>query len=175
MKVEETPNEITIKETPGCIWLFGLFFIIISGTFIYGIFGGFSNWHEIPTWQLVLTFFGATAILSCGVWIISNAPITNVSINRLTNTVSMKQYGFFGKRDLFYKFEDIKGFCLIEDKDSEGDLIWTLGMNLENGETVKISSVSLHIEDVQRKYVFQINEFMRKEIPSYKNLQELDN
>ncbi len=172
MKVEESVNEITIKETPGCLWIFGLFFVIMGGILVYGTLGGFSNWNEVETWQLIVAFFVAASIMMGGIWVISEAPIMRVVINRIEDTVSIVKYGFFGKRTNLYRFDEIKQFCLIEDTDSEGDANWSIGMILANSEQVKISSVPLHSEDHERKFVFQINEFMRKQMPSYeKNLK----
>jgi len=167
MKITQTPNELTIQETPGCLWFFGLFFVIIGGILIYGTLGGFSNWNEVPAWQLVLAFFIAVSVVSGGVWVISGAPITKVVINRIEDSVSIIRYGFFGKRVEFYSFSEIKIFCLIEEIDTESEPIWYIGMTLQNGEKIKISSMALHSEDIQRKYVFETNEFMRKQMPSY--------
>ena len=174
MKVEQTVNEITIKETPGCLWIFGLLFVIVGGMLVWGTLGGFSNWSEVPFWQLVLAFFIATSVMTGGVWIISGAPIRKIVINRIENTVLITKYGFSGKQKDLYHFDEIKHFCLIEEKDSEDSPMWSVGMKLANDELVKISSMPLHSEDLERKYVFQINEFMRKQMPSYENNLKLD-
>jgi hypothetical protein len=167
MKTKQTVNELIIQETPGCLWFFGLFFVIIGGMLVYGTLGGFSNWNEVPAWQLILAFFVAVSVISGGIWVISGAPITKIVINRIEDYVLIKKYGFFGKRETVYKFSEIKQFCLIEEKDSENDTIWSVGMELNDGELLKTSSMPLHTEEIQRKYIFEINEFMRKQMPSY--------
>lgn len=168
MKITQTPNELTIQETPGCLWFIGLFFAVIGGTFVYGALGGFSNWNEVPGWQLALAFFmGATAV-SIGVWAIYTAPVSKVIVDRVEDKVILKRFGLFGKRDTVYKFDEIKQFCQIEDKDDEGSPIWSFGMELNNGEMLKITSLPSHSEEYERKYIFETNEFMRKQMPSYK-------
>lgn len=169
MKVEESVNQITLKETPGCLWIFGLFFVIMGGILVYGTLGGFSNWNEVSAWQLVIAFFVAVSVMGGGVLVISKAPVTRVFINRIEDTVLIIRYGFRGRQTNTYRFEEIKQFCLIEDIDSDGDLAWSFGMELADGEKVRISAVVMHTEDFQQKYVFQINEFMRKQMPSYEN------
>ncbi len=175
MKVDETINEIKIVETPGCLWIVGLFFVVIGGMLLWGTLGGFSNWHEIETWELIVAFFICVSGIAAGVWIISSGPISRVVIDRVDNSVSINKYGFFGKRSNFYRFEEVKHFCLIEETDSEGDTIWSIGMKLISGETIPITALSMPAEELQQGYVFQFNKFMRKAMPSYeKNLKSQD-
>lgn len=169
MKVEESVNTIKIDETPGCLWIVGLFFVVIGGIFLWGTLGGFSNWNEIETWELAVAFFICVGGIAAGVWIISSGPIARVAIDRVENTVSINKYGFFGKRSRFYRFEEVQHFYLIENTDSDDEPTWSIGMRLISGETIPITALSVSAEEYQQGYVFQFNEFMRKEMPSYEN------
>ncbi|MCB1022928.1 MAG: hypothetical protein KDB79_00960 [Acidobacteria bacterium] len=174
MKVEESVNTIKISETPGCLWILGVFFVVIAGILLWGTLGGFSNWNEIETWELIATFIICVIGIAAGVWVISGGPITRVVIDRLENTVSVNKYGFFGKRSSLYRFEEVSHFCLIEDKDSDDLPIWSIGIRLTSGETIPITAMAIHAEELQQGYVFQFNEYMRKEMPSHKQYLELD-
>ncbi len=66
----------------------------------------------------------------------------------------MTRYGLSGKKETIYRFDEIKCFRLIEDKDDEGSPIWSLGIELLNDELVKITSLPSHSEEHERKYVF---------------------
>ncbi len=167
MRIKQNPNELIIQETPGCLWFVGLFFSMVGGTFVYGALGGFSNWDEVPFWQLALAFFMGAIAVAGGIWIIYQAPISQIVIDRIEDKVLLKRRGLFGKHETGYKFSEIKEFCLIEDKDDEGSPIWSVGIELINSEKIKITSMPLHSEDIQRKYIFETNEFMRKQMPSY--------
>ncbi len=168
MKITKTPNELTIQETPGCLWFVGLFFAFVGGIFVYGTGGGFSNLGQVPRWQIALAFCMGAISVSVGFWIIYTAPISKVIVDRAKNIVILKRYGLFGKRETLYKFNEIKKFCLIEDRDDEGSPIWSFGMELNDGEMLKITSLPSHSEEYERKYIFETNEFMRKQMPSYK-------
>src|SRR5687767_6472076 len=133
MQIERTSNELVIRETPGCLWIFGLFFALVGGVFVYGSLGGFTNSGSQMLWTLVLAFLMGSLGVAAGVWIIYGAPITKVVINRIDNEVFMTRYGLFGKQKSFYNFEDIEQFRLIEEEDDEGRLVWSLGMQLTNG------------------------------------------
>lgn len=174
MQTEQTENELIIRETPGCLWIFGLFFAVIGGIFVYGSLGGLTDWDRQAAWMLALAFVMGSMAVAVGIWIIYNAPITRVVIDRIENTVVMTRYGLFGKRETFYAFEEIEQFCLIEEKDDESNPIWSLGMNLASGETIKVSSLPSHDERFKRDFVFQTNEFMRKQITSSEMILEAE-
>lgn len=165
MQSEQTENVLIIRETPGCLWIFGLFFAVIGSAFVYGALGGFTDWGSQPLWVLAVTLVMGSAAVAAGIWIIYGAPITRVVIDRIDNEVFIARYGLFGKRRSFYAFEEIEQFCLIEEKDDEGSPIWSLGMNLTGGETIKISSLPSHDERFIGNFVFQTNEFAHKQIP----------
>jgi hypothetical protein len=165
MQTERTENYLVIRETPGCLWIFGLFFAVIGGAFVYGALGGFVDYRRHELWMLALSFVMGAIGVATGVWIIYRAPLTKVVIDRLENEVLLTRYGLFGKREDLYAFGDIEQFCLIEDTDDESNPIWFLGMNLTDGETLKISSLPSHDERFVQQFVFQANEFARKTLP----------
>lgn len=172
MKSEQNANKLTIREKPGCLWIFGLFFIAIGAIFVYGSLGGFTNHVEVPTYALYLSFFLGAVAVSVGFWVILRAPVTKLLINRLTQTVTLTKIGVNGKKETVYTFEEIKQFRLIEGKDSDGDSIWSLGMELSTGETIKISSLESHVEKFKRDFAFEANQFLDKQLP-YQNVLNL--
>ncbi len=165
MQTEQTENELIIRESPGCLWIFGLLFGLVGGFFIYGAVGGFTNYGREITWMLALTFVLGAIAVGAAIWIIYGAPITKVVINRVENTVSIVCLGLLGRRETLYYFDEIERFCLVEEKDGKGDDVWFLGMELTNNETVKISSFASHDELFKSNFVFQANEFTRKQMP----------
>lgn len=166
MQINQTGNELVIRETPGCLWIFGLFFAFVGGVFVYGALGGLADYDKQAPWMLALALVMGSIGVGAGVWMIYRAPITRIVINRFENSVLLTRYGLFGRRETFYDFAEIEQFCLIEETDSEGDKIWSLGMRLINDETIKISSLPSHDERFKREFVFQTNEFMHKQIAS---------
>ena len=171
MKIEQTEDELIISETPGCLWMFGLFFAVIGGIFVYGSLGGSSDYASQSPLVLGVAFLFGSCGVAAGVWIIHNAPITRVVIDRLKNTIVLTRWGLSGRRESFYFFDEIEGFCLIEEKDSEGDLIWSLGLELKTGETIKISSLQSHDELFKRDFVFKTNVFTGKQLPATEFLE----
>lgn len=168
MKIKQTENELIILETPGCLWIFGLFFISVSGVFVYGALGGFKDYDRVPLWGIAACFLMGVIGISVGVWQIYLAPVTKIIINRRDKTVTHLRRGLFGAEKTIYGFDQVKQFRNIEDKDSEGDPIWYLGMEFYSGKIIEISSMPSHSEKYKQDFVFEINRFLKKQMPSYK-------
>lgn len=175
MKTTQNENFLTLYETPGCLWFVGLFFMLVGGIFVYGALGGLKDYQSQSPWMLAAALLMGSCGIGCGIWIIYGAPITKVVIDRVNAEVVMTKRGLFGKRETVYAFEEIKYFRLIEEADDEGAPVWSVGMELSDGELIKVTSLPSHSEEYERKYIFQTNEFMRKEMPSYRNVFELEN
>ena len=173
MRLKEEFNQIIVEETPGCLWFVGLFFAFVGGIFVYGALGGLNDYAKQSPWMLALAFLMGSCGVAAGIWIIYNAPIAKVFINRIESRVLLTRYGLFGKKETVYRFDEIKCFRLIEDKDDEGSPIWSFGLELTNDELVKITSLPSHSEEYERDHVFQINDFMQLAIPSYQSPDEL--
>lgn len=165
MQTEQTQNELIIRESPGCLWIVGLLFALVGGAFVYGALGGLIDYQRHAPWLLALSMIMGICGVAAGVWIIYGAPMTKVIIDRIEDTVWMTRYGLLGKSEIAYRFDEIRQFCLVEEKDDEGNPIWSLGMELTNNETIKISSLPSHDEYFKRGFVFQANEFTRKQFP----------
>ncbi|HEY8558920.1 MAG TPA: hypothetical protein VIL74_00855 [Pyrinomonadaceae bacterium] len=166
MQIEQNQNELIIRETPGCLWIFGLFFAIVGGVFVWGALGGFADWGTQSFWMLAAAFLMGAVGVAGGGWIIYGAPVTRVVVDRHERDVLMTRYGLFGKRETIFAFDEIEQFRLVEERDDESNPIWSLAMDLTNGETVKISSLPSHDRRFKENFVFRTNEFMHKQLAS---------
>jgi len=174
VKIRQNENQLIIEETPGCLWIFGLFFAVIGGIAVYGSLGGFTNRDEVSPLVIYFSLLMGAIVAAVGIWIIYRAPMTKTIVNRHTKTVIHTRRGLAGKQENIYSFGQVKEFCLVEEKDSEGDAIWSLAMEISNGEKIKISSLQSHDEKYKRDFVFQTNKFLRKQMPSYKTSFEIE-
>ncbi len=164
MQSEQTANELIIRESPGCLWMFGLFFAVIGSIFVYGALGGFVDFGSQPLWVLTLAFLMGAAAVAAAVWLLYHAPITKVVINRTDDFVLIKRFGIFGKRQYLYYFDEFEKFCLVEEKDDENDDIWFLGIELNDGETINISSLASRDQRFVGNFMFAANEFIGRNL-----------
>lgn len=164
MKIERSGDKLMISETPGCVWIFAMLFVIVGGAFVYGALGGFRDLNLQPPVIVGLTLAFGVIGISVGIWIISRAPITRVVIDRENRIVVWTKFGFFGRTTSVYRFDAISQFCLIEERDDEGAEIWSFGMELVNHEFLRIGGVASHFEENERRLVFAANEFAGKQL-----------
>lgn len=141
MKIKQNDGEMILQDAPGCLWLFGSFFAVIGGIFLYGSLGGFHNFNEVPLWgNLAGAAMGAIGV-AVGVWKIGSHPASKTVIDRQIKTVTHAERGLFGKSEKTFHFENIRRFFVREDKDGEGDPIWKVEMELLFGESVEVTRV----------------------------------
>jgi hypothetical protein len=174
VKIERSGQTLTIKETPGCLWIFGLFFASIGAMFVYGALGGYSNYDQAARWIIAAHLFGGLCAIAAGYWIVYKAPITRITIDRSAETVTYKKKGLSGRSDRVLRFSEIERFLVLEDRDDDGDPIYSLAFELADGEVVSISAISSLVESFKRDFVFQANEFLYKQMPSYRTANELE-
>lgn len=166
MKVYQTQNDLIIKENPGCLWIFGLFFALIGILFVYGAFNGFYLFGIQATWAAGLTFLLGLTGIAIGIFVIYKTPISHLKIDKSENEVNLIRWGIFGKKDDVYYFDEIERFCLIENQTSKGLSLWSFGLELIDGEQIKITSLGQHAEDYEDKYVYPLNVFIGKILPA---------
>lgn len=162
MRVTQTIDEMILQETPGCLWLFGSFFILVSSVFVYGSLGGFTNYDKVPRWAIAASFFVGAIGISVGVWQIYRAPITIITINQRKKTVTHKRRGVFGSKSDEYGFDQVKHFRVVEDVDNEGDKIWYLGLEFYGGKIIRVSSMPSRSVERDQTIAERTNLFLRK-------------
>ncbi|MDQ6786920.1 MAG: hypothetical protein M3033_08945 [Acidobacteriota bacterium] len=155
MKVRQTADELIIEDAPAGLWLFGLFFLVVSSIFVYGALGGFSDYDKIPNYAIWFSFFAGAIGISVGVWQIYRAPFTKIIVNRQAKTVTHIRHGLFGKEKIVYGFDQVKQFRTVEDKDSDGDPIWYFGMEFHGGKFIEISSMPSRSEKYKQDVIFK--------------------
>ncbi len=174
MKIERDGQTLRISETPGCVWLFGAFFVVIGAVFVYGASGGYSNYEETTRFGIAAHFIGGLMAVAVGFGVIWYAPLTRLTIDRNTESVTLKRHGLSGRTHRIYRFDDVKEFFILEDVDSDGDPVWTLGMELADSERIKVSVFNSPDEPFKRDLAYQANEFMYKPLPSYRDAFQLE-
>ena len=162
MKVLQTQNQLIIKENPGCLWLFGFFLAAFGILFIYGGFNGFVLFGIQAPWAVGLTFLLGLLGLGIGFLAIYKHPIHTLEIDKLENEVTLIRWGIFGKRTEIYRFDEIERFSLIQGQNAS----WYFGIVLTDGKKIPITSLGNYPEDYENKFVYPVNVFIGKELPS---------
>jgi hypothetical protein len=162
MKIKEhTSRHLTLKDSAGCFWLLGLFFVVIAGTFVLGLMGLFTNLHELKEWELISAWIVSLGGLSAGIWFIYSNPGTTVNFDKTTGTVTINRRGLLRNETEVHKLRDITDITIEESKDSEGDPVYRTELKFRTHKPVPLSMLWINNKPVQEENLKVIKELLR--------------
>lgn len=65
--LQHTNTNLVLKDSAGCFWILGLFFVFIAGTFIIGLLGAFYNLNELSELEKAGAWFVSLGGLAAGI------------------------------------------------------------------------------------------------------------
>jgi hypothetical protein len=128
--IQHTNTNLVLKDSAGCFWMLGLFFVVIAGTFIIGLLGAFHNLNELNELERVGVWFISLGGLAAGIWFIYTNPGTRLDFNKIENVLTIQRRGLMKNEIEKYRLDDIADFKLVESEDSEGDPVYRIELQL---------------------------------------------
>ncbi|MBE0570512.1 MAG: hypothetical protein IH618_03135 [Ignavibacteriaceae bacterium] len=161
MKItEHTPIKLTIKDSAGCIWLLGFFFLAIAGTFVLGLSGLFINLNEINELEKLGAWIVSLSGVAAGIWIIYSHPGIYITFDKSIDAVTINRRGLLKDETETYKLSEIEDIIINESVDSEGDPFFRLAIKLKDKRQINFSSTGGHDRDAQQKHAALIKTFL---------------
>jgi hypothetical protein len=161
MKItEQTPTKLTIKDSAGCIWLLGFFFLAVAGTFVIGLMGMFYNLNEVTELEKLGAWIVSLSGVAAGVWIIYSHPGVNAVFDKSTNSLTINRKGLMKNITETYRLSEIENIILDETADSDGDPFYRIALILNRDKQVFLFSTGLHDKETQQKNVELIKGFL---------------
>jgi hypothetical protein len=160
--IEHSSQKLTLRDSTGCLWLFGFFFIAIAGTFVIGLRGMFYNLNEVNELEKLGAWIVSLSGVAAGIWIIYSHPGVYTRFDKSTNSLTVNRKGLMKNVTETYRLSEIKDVVLDETVDSEGDPFYRIALKLNRNKRVLLFSTGLHDKETQQKNVELINEFLKK-------------
>lgn len=160
MIVKQKDHQLILTDRAGCVWLFSSLFLFVGGTILYGALGGFTNWHEVPKWQLLLAGIMGTIGFGTGIGIIHSTPFTNITLNSKSGTMLIRKRGAFKNEERLIRFAEIAEFYLVEENDSDGDPIYRVDLRLKTGEDIRLTSIMEPVVEDNEELALRLNTFI---------------
>ena len=161
MKItEHTTTNLKIKDSAGCFWLFGLFFIVVAGFFVIGLMGAFNNLNELNQLEQAAAWVIALSGVAAGVWIIYSNPAIRVSFDKRENLVTIIRRSLMRNEAESYPLNEVINIEIKESKDDEGDPIFSVEMKLKRGRSVSLTKTWLRNKEDLQKVVDEIDDFL---------------
>ncbi len=161
MKItQHTTTNLIVKDSAGCLWLFGLFFVAIAGTFVIGLMGAFNNLHELNQLEQTAAWIVSLAGVAAGIWIIYSNPVIKTDFDKREGVVKINKRGFMKNEKENYPFIEIKDIIVNESKDDDGDPIFSVDIKFISGKTTALTKTWLRNREYLQKVIDEIKDFL---------------
>ena len=161
MKItQHTTTNLIVKDSAGCLWLFGLFFVVVAGTFVIGLMGAFNNLNELNQLEQAAAWFVSLAGVAAGIWIIYSNPAIKTEFDKRGDKVLIKRIGLMRTETEQYPIKEIKDIVLNESKDDDGDPIFSVDVKFISGKTTALTKTWLRNKEELQKVIDEIKDFI---------------
>lgn len=159
--LEHTTTKLILRDTAGCLWLLGIFFIVIAGTFVTGLMGAFTNLNELSELEKLLGWIISLSGITAGIWVIYTHPGVYACFDKSTNIVTINRKGLMKNVTETYRLSEVADVELNETTDSEGDPFYRIALRLNGDKLVLLFSTGLHDKEIQQKNAVLIKSFLQ--------------
>jgi len=138
MRVSELGDRLVVSSTPGCLWLFGLWFVAGGALAVFATCFA-TNAHELSWWARLAALGVGVAALAAGVFIVAQAPAVRTELDRAADrgVVISRALGRAARVEEF-RCSDVRGLEVHEARDGDGDATFQLRLWLRDGRVVAL-------------------------------------
>jgi len=144
MRIQQSASRLVARDTPGCLWLFGLVFVA-SGTFVLAAVPWAPEWATFTGWERTAILAIGIGHLGGGLWFIRSMPATSLELDRArgTGTHRTRHPGDRRAAVLAFRLSDLRDVDVLEERDSDGDPVFVVRVLLADGRALRLHGVTL--------------------------------
>ena len=102
------PGRLILEDSPGCFWLFGLFFLLLGSLPIAGLFGLFAEPWKVRGWEAPAAVLLGLAAVAAGLYVVYTSPRTRVIFDVTRGRVSVSRRGLLRREDLRFGLDELR-------------------------------------------------------------------
>jgi len=159
--IQQTTNNLVLKDSAGCFWMLGLLFVVIAGTFVIGLLGAFYNLNELSELEKAGAWFISLGGLAAGIWFIYTNPGTRLDFNKTKNMLTIRRWGLMKNEIEKHLLDNIEEIMLVESEDSEGDLVYRIELKLKSEKNASLTELWINNKEGLQKTIDTIKNFLR--------------
>jgi len=159
--IHHTKTNLVLKDSAGCFWMLGLFFVVIAETFIIGLLGAFHNLNELNELERTGVWFISLGGLAAGIWFIYTNPGTRLDFNKTENMLTIQRRGLMRNEVEKYRLNNIEEVMLIESKDTDGDPVYRVELKIKYEKNVSLTELWVHDKEGLQQIIDTIKAFLR--------------
>uniref|UniRef100_A0A832G8K0 Uncharacterized protein n=1 Tax=Ignavibacterium album TaxID=591197 RepID=A0A832G8K0_9BACT len=108
MKItRHTTTNLIVKDSSGCFWLFGLFFIVIAGSSVIGLMGAFYNLNELIQLEQTAAWIVSLSGIAAGIWIIFSNLAIKSNFDKREDLVRINRRSFIKNENEQHPLKEI--------------------------------------------------------------------
>ena len=143
VRIKECGNVLIAQATPGCMWLFGLWFLA-GGVLAMVMTFAATKLHELAWWERSFAFLIGVACAAAGLFVIVGAPAIRTVFDRSSGRAVVTRRGLRTRSRVEFACKDVSIVDLKEEKDSDGDPMFQVRIWLRDGRTILLQSQPVH-------------------------------
>jgi hypothetical protein len=161
MRVAGSGTHLVVADTPGCIWLLGLVFVA-SGTFVLALPLFMAEWATFQWWERAAVLAIGAAHLGGGLWFIRHHPATRTELDRArgVGTHHLRRLGQREATVTQFRLAEVRDVSVVEEKDTDGDLVYRIRLQLQDGRELPLKSHPSPGEAQAREHAGAIRRFL---------------
>ena len=142
MKITASDGVLELHDTPGCLWLFGAFFVASGSIALLAAFYA-SNASELRWWERGIVVLVGMSHLAAGIHVVRTAPATRLRLTAASGGMIEISALWTKPRLEQFAVSDVHDFEIRQAKDSDGDITYQLWMWLRDGRRLPLHGVPL--------------------------------
>jgi hypothetical protein len=125
MRVRQIGAVLHVRDTPGCLWFLGLWFIAGATLCIAGAFLA-SNASTLAWWERLVIIGIGTGCGAAGVFVLYTTPATIARFDRGTGRGEIIVRGLRRRERTLFALDDARFVDIVESRDSDGDAMFQI-------------------------------------------------
>jgi hypothetical protein len=143
MRIEQRGDVLIARATPGCMWIFGVWFVA-GGVLALAMTFVASNAHELAWWERLFAAMIGLVCAAAGLWVIVGAPAIRAVFDRATGRAVVTTMGLRTRSHVEFACRDVCVVDLEQQEDSEGDPMYRVRVWLRDGRAIVLQSQPMH-------------------------------
>lgn len=138
MRVTDHGTRLVIRDTPGCLWLFGAWFVA-GGVIAAAMPFVAENRSDVPGWGRFLILLLGAAAAAVGWTTMRRSPTTHTELDAATGRVRVHTRAPFGRTRVDdFALTDIGVVQVLSSRDDEGTEHFSLRLLLRDGRAIPL-------------------------------------
>lgn len=158
--IQQTTTDLIVKDSAGCLWLVGLFFVAVAGTFVVGLMGAFNNLNELNQLEQAAAWIISLAGIAAGIWMIYSNPSITSDFDKREGVIKIRRKGLMRNEKEIFPLTEIKDVVINESRDDDNDPIYSVDIILKSSKTIALTKTWLYKKEELQKSINEIKKFL---------------